>query len=258
MHTGKCGAVTDNQDDSFNTSKAEVFEALGHPTRIRILTDLSEKPLAFSELKRATGLQSNGLLTFHLGKLNDMVKLNSEGAYALTDDGREALRLIQTVHETKSMKIALPGGSRLISILPLLLITPIGLIAVISLVLQVPDFFNTCLKWGMAIGGTISVSPSGPCSMAGGVSETIPQAVLRLALIQGGILVAIGLGTVGFLRSHPRLIIVGSVILLVESIPFVFDGLFVFTLLAAASLLWSMRTQTRPKSPTAYQGTSHV
>jgi DNA-binding transcriptional ArsR family regulator len=93
--------VTDNPDDSFNASKAEIFEALGHPTRIRILQELSEKPLAFSELKRSTGLESNGLLTFHLGRLKDLVKLNPEGAYAVTDEGREALRLIQTVHATE-------------------------------------------------------------------------------------------------------------------------------------------------------------
>src|ERR1700733_11678839 len=87
--------MPDNQDDSFNASKAEVFEALGHPTRIKILQTLSENPLPFSELKRAIGLESNGLLTFHLGKLSGLVRLNSEGAYALTDEGKEALRMIE-------------------------------------------------------------------------------------------------------------------------------------------------------------------
>jgi DNA-binding transcriptional ArsR family regulator len=87
--------MADNQDDSFNASKAEVFEALGHPTRIRILQELSERPLPFSELKRAAGLESNGLLTFHLGKLSGLVILNPEGAYALTDEGREALRIVE-------------------------------------------------------------------------------------------------------------------------------------------------------------------
>jgi len=82
-------------DDSFNASRAEVFEALGHPTRIRLLQCLSEKPLAFSELKRAAGLEGNGVLSFHLGKLAGLVKLNQEGAYALTDEGREALRIVE-------------------------------------------------------------------------------------------------------------------------------------------------------------------
>jgi DNA-binding transcriptional ArsR family regulator len=87
--------MANNPDDSFNTSKAEVFEALGHPTRIRLLQCLAEKPLAFSELKRAAGIEGNGLLSFHLGKLGGLVKLNPEGAYALTDEGREALRIVE-------------------------------------------------------------------------------------------------------------------------------------------------------------------
>lgn len=84
-----------DQDDSFNASQAEVFDALGHPTRMRLLQTLSENPLPFSELKRAAGLESNGLLTFHLGRLRGLVRLNPEGAYALTDEGREALRMIE-------------------------------------------------------------------------------------------------------------------------------------------------------------------
>jgi DNA-binding transcriptional ArsR family regulator len=100
VYTGKCGAMADNQDDSFNASKAEVFEALGHPTRIRLLQCLGEKPLPFSELKRAAGLESNGLLSFHLGKLGGLVMLNPEGAYALTDEGREALRMIEASRTT--------------------------------------------------------------------------------------------------------------------------------------------------------------
>ena len=247
--------MADDPDDSFNASKAEIFEALGHPTRIRILQELSEKPLAFSELKRATGLESNGLLTFHLGKLKDLVKPNSEGAYALTDGGKEALRLIQTVHETAPKPMARAEASRLIPKLPLLLVAPIGLIAVISLIFQVNDFLNPCFMWGMR---SLTISSNSPCSMVGGTSETMLRAILQLALVQGGILFAVGLGVVGFLRSHPRLVVVGSVILLFESIPLVFDGLFVFTLLAAVSLLWSMRIQTRPETPIAYPGTSQV
>src|SRR5271157_2462602 len=91
VHRGKCHAMEDNQDDSFNASKAEVFDALCHPTRIRLLECLSEKPLPFSELRSAAGLEGNGLLSFHLGKLGGLVRLNPEGAYALTDEGREAL-----------------------------------------------------------------------------------------------------------------------------------------------------------------------
>src|SRR5271165_657693 len=82
-------------EDTFNSSRAEVFEALGHPTRIKLLQVLSERPLPFSELKHAAGLDSNGLLAFHLGKLSGLVRLNQEGSYSLTDEGREALRIVE-------------------------------------------------------------------------------------------------------------------------------------------------------------------
>jgi len=87
--------MAEDQDDSFNATRAEVFEALGHPTRIRILQALNEGPLGFSELKREAGIGSSGLLAFHLGKLTGLAKPNPEGAYALTDEGREALRIVE-------------------------------------------------------------------------------------------------------------------------------------------------------------------
>jgi len=87
--------LPDDPDEPFNASRAEVFDALGHPTRIKILQVLSEKPLGFSELKRGTGIESNGLLSFHLGKLTGLVKINAEGSYALTEEGREALRIVE-------------------------------------------------------------------------------------------------------------------------------------------------------------------
>jgi hypothetical protein len=40
-------------------------------------------------------MESNGLLTFHLGKMRDLVRLNPEGNYALTDEGKEALRIVE-------------------------------------------------------------------------------------------------------------------------------------------------------------------
>jgi hypothetical protein len=51
--------------------------------------------MSFSELKRKTGIESGGLLSFHLGKLTHLVSTNQEGAYALTEQGKEALRMIQ-------------------------------------------------------------------------------------------------------------------------------------------------------------------
>jgi len=84
---------SENSTDSFSKDRAELFEALGHPTRIRILELLANSPLGFSDLKKALGIDSGGQLQFHLGKLQGLVK-TVEGNYALTDEGKEALRIM--------------------------------------------------------------------------------------------------------------------------------------------------------------------
>jgi len=83
-----------NERNDFNKDRAELFEALGHPTRIRILQCLAESPLGFAELKKRLDIESGGLLQFHLGKLQELVKVSAERNYALTDEGKEALRSI--------------------------------------------------------------------------------------------------------------------------------------------------------------------
>ncbi len=82
--------------DSFSRDRAELFEALGHPTRIKILKVLADSPRGFSDLKKALDIESGGLLQFHLGKLQDLglVKDTPEMGYVLTDEGKEALRSI--------------------------------------------------------------------------------------------------------------------------------------------------------------------
>ncbi len=86
-------------EGGFDASKAELFEAIGHPNRIRIIQVLDEGPLGFAELKRKVGMESSGHLAFHLGKLRNLVTMNSDGQYALTGEGKEALRMIQAVRE---------------------------------------------------------------------------------------------------------------------------------------------------------------
>jgi len=89
----------DEGPSGFDSARAELFEALGHPTRVRILTALGEQPLGFSELKRRVGIESSGHMSFHLGRLDGLVKTASNGSYTLTDDGREALRLISAMDQ---------------------------------------------------------------------------------------------------------------------------------------------------------------
>lgn len=93
--------MSNDADADFNIARAELFEAMGHPNRIRIIRTLAERPFGFSELKKAVGMGSSGLLSFHLDKLIHLVKADSSGMYALTDEGREALHIIRsTINES--------------------------------------------------------------------------------------------------------------------------------------------------------------
>ncbi|MGD0396017.1 MAG: winged helix-turn-helix domain-containing protein [Nitrososphaerales archaeon] len=96
------GAPDAEKDAEFNRTRAELFESIGHQTRIRILEAISQEPLTFSGLKKRVGIDSSGHLSFHLEKLSNLIKSTADGTYALTDDGSEALRLIQTVHGTET------------------------------------------------------------------------------------------------------------------------------------------------------------
>jgi len=46
----------------------EVFDAISHPLRIKILKVLAKRPLSFNELKRAVNVESSGALDFHLAR----------------------------------------------------------------------------------------------------------------------------------------------------------------------------------------------
>jgi len=75
-------------------SKEALFDSMGHPMRVKILEAVIGDPLSFSEIKRKVGIDSSGHLTFHLDKLKGLLKVNADGNYELTDDGKEALRLV--------------------------------------------------------------------------------------------------------------------------------------------------------------------
>jgi DNA-binding transcriptional ArsR family regulator len=85
--------------DGKSQIRAELFEELSHETRIKILQALGEQPMAFATLKRTLQMESSGNLQHHLGKLGGLVKQTDDGLYVLTDDGKEALRTLDTVRD---------------------------------------------------------------------------------------------------------------------------------------------------------------
>jgi DNA-binding HxlR family transcriptional regulator len=70
---------------------ADLFEAISHPERIKILKILQKQPSSFASLKRQLGIDSSGNLDFHLKKLGKLVTVREDGMYGLTDAGKEAL-----------------------------------------------------------------------------------------------------------------------------------------------------------------------
>ena len=123
-------------------------------------------------------------------------------------------------------------------ILALAAILPITMLAVTSIAGDVVNLVNPCFAWGAVSGGSITVSTGGPCSSAGATSETIPQTLERLVIIQGGVLLGAGLGLLGVFGSRPILLVMSSSILFLESIPLIFGGSFVLTLLPAVFFGW--------------------
>lgn len=92
--------------------RAEVFDALGHPTRILILKVLSESSLGFADLKKKTVIESSGHLQHHLTKLSGLIKTDEYGKYCLSDEGKDALLTVQTVENASPKKQVNGKGHR--------------------------------------------------------------------------------------------------------------------------------------------------
>jgi len=103
----------DDKSSEFDTAKAELFEAISHPVRIKILQVLNEKPMGFAELRRTVGIESGGHLSFHLNKLRYFVKTNAEGNYALTPGGKEALWSVNSLQRSNSQSSSDAGRAPL-------------------------------------------------------------------------------------------------------------------------------------------------
>jgi DNA-binding HxlR family transcriptional regulator len=98
--------MEDQKQVEQDRQRAEVFDALGHPTRLLILKVLSEDSLGFADLKKKTAIESSGHLQHHLTKLNGLIKTDEYGKYCLSDEGKDALLTVQTVENASSKKEA--------------------------------------------------------------------------------------------------------------------------------------------------------
>lgn len=83
-------------------------------------------------------------------------------------------------------------------VLALVTVSIVAGLAAVSVVLEVPDFFDPCHSWGMD-GGVLS--PGDDCPSRSATSETKGEAIARLVLIQGTAVVAAVLAFIGARRD---------------------------------------------------------
>ncbi|MBO3800229.1 MAG: helix-turn-helix transcriptional regulator [Candidatus Brockarchaeota archaeon] len=80
-------------------NSTEVFEAISHPLRMKILKVLAKSPMGFSELKKTLRIESSGELSFHLNKMRSLLDKDSEGRYALNKTGYTALETVRSLEK---------------------------------------------------------------------------------------------------------------------------------------------------------------
>jgi DNA-binding HxlR family transcriptional regulator len=140
---------------------AELFEAISHPARIKILKTLKKKPSSFASLKRQLDIDSSGNLDYHLKKLGQLVTVREDGLYGLTDAGNEALLSIEAVEmwtETKKRKIRMaskmPKEAFLLALLELC--TTVSILWYFFAIAQVTSFWGYLVSIVMLLLGAYS------------------------------------------------------------------------------------------------------
>src|SRR5215470_3796258 len=86
------------------------------------------------------------------------------------------------------------------------------------------------------------VSPAGPCRTMGGTSETKAQAVARLSLAHGGILIASLLAILNALLSWLLLSVLGAAMIFVEAIPLIWNFGWLTVFVSGSFLLAARRS----------------
>ena len=134
---------------------SELFEKISHPTRVKILKLLKASPLNFSQLKNNLGIKSSGNLDHHLKKLGDLIYLDSDGLYKISDEGKEATKAIKSIESSFAVKKAYPvAQSRRIFGVLLMLLAIFMLALTIMAVAMIPASMTSQQLIGL-LGGLI-------------------------------------------------------------------------------------------------------
>ena len=141
--------------------------------------------MGFAELKREVGIESSGHLQFHLAKLSGLVGTTAGGDYALTDDGREAIRVLRsarTGHEETAPFARAPSLRRIGWRTALIAALLVALVVLSSVAIyqqnQIGALSHDLSSYTVSIGGTryyhvsIPLLPNGSRTLFHGVTFT--------------------------------------------------------------------------------------
>jgi DNA-binding HxlR family transcriptional regulator len=174
----------------FDSSRAELFEALGHPTRVKILRTLETKPMGFAELKREVGIESSGHLQFHLGKLAGLVTTNAEGSYTLTDDGREAIRVLKASATNSEQLFLVSKAPKRQLIIGIVLIV-LGIFVALLGVAIVGSSWYLCPMWESNLSGCLHLAGPSVSSPPNSLYWGQWPPLLSIVLLVSGIAVVV-------------------------------------------------------------------
>ena len=142
-------------------------------------------------------------------------------------------------------------GTRLTALLLTSVVaSPLIAITMWSIGRTVKELSNPCIAWGQSTPFRATIGPHDPCRERGGTTGSKAGAALLAALVPGGVLAAAILAVVGAASSRPRLMLVASVAMLLET-PFAFS-IAPLTLIAGLSFLFLARW-VPPNSPQVKQ-----
>lgn len=144
---------------------AELFDAIAHTVRIKILKILEKQPASFASLKRQLGIDSSGNLDFHLKKLGELVAVREDGLYGLTNAGKEALLSIDAVEmwvetEKRKTKMFTKMPKEALSLGLLEIFTAVSIFWFFLTLMQLP--LSSASLWGFLFFGALLLT--GFCS----------------------------------------------------------------------------------------------
>jgi hypothetical protein len=93
--------MTETRDLS-DENRFQIFQALSHPVRVKILVMVSGGCKTFSSLKHELGIESSGQLQHHMQKLSGLVGEDADGTYVLTFLGKRAIEIYRQSEKSES------------------------------------------------------------------------------------------------------------------------------------------------------------